>query len=65
MEKTINIQFTHLLSGQKMLLKRDYGGVCSFYLLDDSGKKIREAGCLNKDGSPSFEKRICNKKNLK
>lgn len=61
--------YTHKLTGQKLLLKKSYGGVSSCYVLDPIGRKIPDENkngvhLKNADGSPSYKIFICKNENL-
>lgn len=61
--------YTHKLTGQKLLLKKSYGGVSSCYVLDPIGRKIPDEnknGVHLRDihGDPLYKIAVCQNENL-
>ena len=60
---------THKLTNQRMELIENIEGVSRLYLLDSEGKRIpctkdSAGGAFDAQGKQSFERVICNNKNL-
>lgn len=61
--------YIHALSGEKLLMDKERERVCTLYVLDENNKKILYRNAfgvqeINVDNTPTYHKRICQKKNL-